>query len=36
MDFLVKTSKPIANSLTEITRVTVEDLEGVTCSLKVL
>ena len=36
MDFLVKPSKPIANYLTEITGVTVEDLEGVTCNLKVV
>ena len=34
MDFLVKPSKPVANYLIEITGVTAEDLEGVTCSLK--
>ena len=34
MDFLVKPSKPIANYLKEITGVTIEDLEGVTCNLK--
>ena len=34
MDFLVKPSKLVANYLTEITGVTIEDLEGVTCILK--
>lgn len=34
MDLLVKPSKPVANYLTEITGVTAEDLEGVTCNLK--
>lgn len=34
MDLLVKPSKPVINYLTEITGVTAEDLEDVTCSLK--
>lgn len=34
MDLLVKPSKPVVNYLTEITGVTVEDLDGVTCNLK--
>lgn len=34
MDLLVKPSKPVVNYLTEITGVTAEDLEGVTCNLK--
>lgn len=34
IDLLVKPSKPVANYLTEITGVTAEDLEGVTCNLK--
>lgn len=34
IDLLVKPSKPVVNYLTEITGVTAEDLEGVTCNLK--
>ena len=36
MDFLVKPSKRIPIYLKEITGVTVEDIEGVTCNLKVV